>query len=305
VSAQIPPAIAAEVERLAAAHLARHPADRRYVALLLENREYAPTDGKYLAWLRYNLNGIDAGARLLGRLEAAAGALAGCRALDVGAGGGGNSLALARHGCAVTAVEIDPLRLGWLRTRVADHDAPIRVEDRPLEAQPADERYDLVICNAVLEHVEDWQAFLDALLARCPTGTIYLAWPNRWSLLEIWADQHYGLLGGVFLTGRLRALQKPYLRLRGITRDAWVVAVPSVGAVRSHLDRRVKFALDDLPPDGFEKLRDPARINHAGARRVLRALTALGIGSDRLGQLIASQKHTRELVIRTGGPRRA
>jgi 2-polyprenyl-3-methyl-5-hydroxy-6-metoxy-1,4-benzoquinol methylase len=290
--------------RVVAAHLAQHPRDKRYVDLLLENSEFSPEDNQYPGWLRYNLGGIDSGRRLIGRIEGLTGPLRGARVLDIGAGGGGNSIALAEHGCDVMAVEIDELRLSWLRTRVADHRLPITIGHEPLELLSPSQTFDLVICNAVLEHVENWRAFLGEVLRHCPAGTLYLAWPNKFSLLEIWADQHYGLLGAVFLTGRLRWLQKPYLRLRGITRNAWVTDIPTAGTVRRFMQRRNReYTVRDLMPEGFDKIRTPEKISHTGARRAVQLLKRLRVPELLVARLIVSQKATREVLVITR-PRR-
>lgn len=293
-------ALTGAITRIVDAHLARHPRDRSYVDLLLENREFSPGDKQYPGWLRFNLNGIDSGRRLIVRIEELIGPLRDARVLDIGAGGGGQSIALAEHGCRVTAVEIDALRLSWLRVRVADHHSPITIVHEPLESLPSSQTFDLVICNSVLEHVADWRTFLAEMLRRCPTGTLYLNWPNRLSLLEIRADQHYGLFGAVFLTGWLRWLQQPYLRIRGVTRNAWVTTIPTVGAVRRFVQQRhPDHRLRDLMPEGFDKIRAAERINHPLARRVL-LLKALRVSDALLARLVVSQKQTREVLIMPG-----
>ena len=99
-----PMPVSGAMARFVEAHLARHPRDRSYVDLLLANREFSPADKQYPGWLRYNLNGIDSGRRLITRIEELIGPLREARVLDIGAGGGGNSIALAEHGCRVTAV---------------------------------------------------------------------------------------------------------------------------------------------------------------------------------------------------------
>src|SRR5262245_26382285 len=94
------------LDRLISNHLRRYPEDREYVDLLLLNPEFAPQDKRYEGWLRHNLHGIESGDELIRRLEVPIGSIKGKRVLDIGAGGGGNTIALARHGCHVSALEI-------------------------------------------------------------------------------------------------------------------------------------------------------------------------------------------------------
>ena len=68
-------------------------------------------------------------------------------------------------------------------------------------------------------------------------GSIYLCWPNKFSILEIISDQHYGLFGTSFLTGRMRWLQKYYIRLFGIKRNPWVIDIPTLSAVSSAVSK--------------------------------------------------------------------
>lgn len=85
------------------------------------------------------------------------------RALDLGAGNGILSWALAREGWAVTAVEPDPSDLvgaGAIRAMSAQSGTPIEViqafgEAIPLEAAG----YDLVVARQVLHHAHDLPAF--------------------------------------------------------------------------------------------------------------------------------------------------
>jgi 2-polyprenyl-3-methyl-5-hydroxy-6-metoxy-1,4-benzoquinol methylase len=282
-------------------HLREFPADRDYVELLLRNDEFAPSDKKYRAWLNYNLSGITNGRRLIGRLEDKLGPIAGWSVLDVGAGGGGCAVAMARHGCRVTAVEIDPVRIPWLQARVRDHGVDVAVVTQPLEATPPEIEFDLVICSSVLEHVTDWQAFLGEILRRCRRAA-FITWPNKLALTEIASDQHYGVPGASFLTGRLRFLQRPYIRLFGVHRNAWVVGIPTVGSVRRFLRRQPRsFSLERMVPEGAEKITDPRRINHPLARRALLALRAVGLPERWLLRLVIAQKAVHECLLRTDG----
>jgi SAM-dependent methyltransferase len=81
------------------------------------------------------------------------------RALDLGAGRGISSYALARDGWAVSALEPDPSNLvgaGAIRTLVQESGLPIEVVGEFSEKLPfADDSFDLVNCRQVLHHARD------------------------------------------------------------------------------------------------------------------------------------------------------
>jgi len=80
-------------------------------------------------------------------------------ALDIGAGRGIASYALARDGFAVTALEPDPSTLvgaGAIRSLATDSGLPIQVTEEFSERLPFDDRaFDLVFARAVLHHTRD------------------------------------------------------------------------------------------------------------------------------------------------------
>lgn len=288
-----------EITQQVKKHLEIYPKDENYIKLLLENKEFSPSDKSYRSWLTYNLSGIDIGNQLIHRLENIIGPIKGMNVLDVGAGGGGNSIAFARHGCVVTSIEIDDLRLAWLRTRVNDHGLSIRILQDRIENINFPKRFDLITCNAVLEHVDVWKTFLGKLLD-ISNGHIYLCWPNKFSILEIISDQHYGLFGAVFLTGKLQWLQKYYIRIFGINRNAWVTEVPSLRSVKSLvLKRNSNYTIVPMLPVGIEKLDTPNSINNTSARNAIMVLKRFGVSANGLRKIIASQRNSHEILIAT------
>ena len=89
-------------------------------------------------------------------------AAAGASALDVGAGRGIASFALAREGFAVTALEPDTSELvgaGAIRTLAAEARLPIRVVEEYSERLPfPNASFDLIFARAVLHHTRDLAA---------------------------------------------------------------------------------------------------------------------------------------------------
>lgn len=126
------------------------------------------------------------------------------RMLEVGTGSGGIAHYFGTHPtlrCEVDAVDVHDNRLvteGYRYHQVSDTQLPF-----------ADESFDVVLTNHVIEHVGDARA-QHAHLAELhrvlrPDGVGYLAVPNRWMLVE----PHYKL---AFLSWWPHAWRTPYLR---------------------------------------------------------------------------------------------
>ena len=112
------------------------------------------------------------------------------RVLEIGAGPGHMTRALARRGCTVTAVERDEAlaasaRHACERLIVAD------VESQDFEDQLGEDRFDIVLLGDVLEHLKAPEEFLGRLRCRLTAGgCLVVCLPNvahgalRLSLLE-------------------------------------------------------------------------------------------------------------------------
>lgn len=103
----------------------------------------------------------------------------GARALDIGAGRGIASYALARDSWQVTAVEPDPSPLvgaGAIGELAREAGLPIAIETHWGEALPfADESFDLVFCRQVLHHARDLPAFCKGAARVLVRGGLFVA----------------------------------------------------------------------------------------------------------------------------------
>ena len=172
------------------------------------------------------------------------------RLLEIGTGSGGIAHYFATHPtlrCEVTAVDVVDQRL--IRDGYDFH----LVRDTALPF--ADESFDVVLSNHVIEHVGERRAQLAHLreLRRvmAPDGVGYLAVPNRWMLVE----PHYRL---AFLSWLPRPLRTPYLRLmrRGERYDCEPLSLGQLDTVlrdarlaSEHVEARAIQIMNQIEPN--------------------------------------------------------
>jgi 2-polyprenyl-6-hydroxyphenyl methylase / 3-demethylubiquinone-9 3-methyltransferase len=108
--------------------------------------------------------------------------LAGKRALDVGCGGGLLAEALVMRGALVTAIDLAPAMIDTARLHAAESGLVIdyRLQDAAEVAGDSTQRFDVVCCLEMLEHVPDPGDMVQTLASLLTdTGTLFVSTVNR------------------------------------------------------------------------------------------------------------------------------
>jgi 2-polyprenyl-3-methyl-5-hydroxy-6-metoxy-1,4-benzoquinol methylase len=155
----------------------------------------------YAGWREKRINQERHQEQRLDLAERFGGGVAGRSVLDLGPGMGGTSVALALAGAEVVASEFNRDYCAITRLRALRNGVAFPVLNGAGEALPlGDQRFDLVICWDVIEHVQDPRALLREIRRVLrPRGRVLLTVINRWA----WRDPHYHVRGINWLPRRL------------------------------------------------------------------------------------------------------
>jgi SAM-dependent methyltransferase len=129
-------------------------------------------------------NHLDKGVAFFGPVE-------GKRVLDIGCGLGENSIALARMGADVTAVDTSTVAVAKLNRFAADH--RLSIDAAVCDAMNIGTlgEFDFVVGAMILHHLEPFEAFCSALdSAMKPGGKAFFFENNAASRLLVWCRQN-------------------------------------------------------------------------------------------------------------------
>lgn len=150
----------------------------------------------YQAWKKYALNAIERGKEVVEAIAENT-SLQDKKVLDIGCGEGGTSIAFAKEGALVTAIDIDPARIKRTKARAEEHGVEVRAQLGDVNKTDFPDAYfDIIICQDVIEHTLNPELAVDEISRILKDGGyLFLTAPNRLSPLNLVRDPHYNLFG--------------------------------------------------------------------------------------------------------------
>ena len=240
--------------------------DENFLALWEKTSEYEPSHPMYPHSKTWNLSAVERGHRYADVVERYM-PLPGKRALDVGCGSGGVSIAFAERGAICTALEPSDVRWSWARTRIGDHGVEVDLRKETLESTEfGNASFDVITAIDVLEHVTHYRPVMDQmcdLLAE--DGILFASVPNCLHIRSILSEPHSGLFGVLLLPVKLRPFYvvKVRRRAKSFPVSHFPPAHALVGICRAK-------GLQVLEPPLLRRVLEPGNSEPTVVRRVLR-----------------------------------
>lgn len=157
------------------------------------------SDGDHL-WeehLKYILSGNERGEEIVDKMVTHfVGPLEGRRVLDIGCGYGGVCISAAKRGAVARGIEVGPSELKYFHLNLQDHGVEEVVDISYGDADDIDfmaslGKYDLVVCDNVLEHVPDSHRLIYTIAeAMGENSRCYVTVPNYQSLGQVLIECH-------------------------------------------------------------------------------------------------------------------
>uniref|UniRef100_A0A832DLW3 Class I SAM-dependent methyltransferase n=1 Tax=Ignavibacterium album TaxID=591197 RepID=A0A832DLW3_9BACT len=136
--------------------------------------------------------------------------------LDIGSGEGGTSSVFSENNFVIS-VDLSLLRL---QRQKANFQIKNSVNSNALKLPFSDSSFDIIILQDVIEHLSDSENFLYEIKRVLKSnGIIYLSTPNKFSIINILSDPHWGLpLVAVFKRETIRNIFLKYFRKSELNR---------------------------------------------------------------------------------------
>lgn len=201
------------------------------------------------------------------------------RVLEIGCGTGDFSMMLARAGASVVALEISQQRIDALRKRSEGKGLTLDfVKGDAQSTTFGDETFDFILCRNVIEHVSNPSKLISEMARILKPGcAIQITAPNRYSLSQLFRDEHFRLPLVVVLPRRVAAFI--VCGLFNLEDDYSVSFIPSYRMLRRWITASGLTAKMDLPDRELiqGKWTQPEKVNNRFIRFVVRFLKLMGM----------------------------
>jgi ubiquinone/menaquinone biosynthesis C-methylase UbiE len=225
--------------------------ESRYLAALESERATWWSSENFDTWKKLYVSEYDRGRYVVDTLREYALGFdpAGADVLDIGCGDGGALIAFAELGAQCAGIETNLKSIGRARIRADEHGVAVAFQPGSAEALPfADESFDLVMLDNVLEHVSDRdQTLREIHRVLRPGGIFYAVTPKPLALYALWNDPHYDLAGLVLMPRRMQILY--FERIRGGGKGSYDVGVIPTRRAARRLLKKMGFELIASPRD--------------------------------------------------------